>query len=88
MATRQHVVTAEPGWPPEWPGQAWPGYFTRMKLHRVEPVNAQRLAYTLGLAECGAVAVRPRNGADYSWCVPCRACFPEPGWPTAPCSNR
>lgn len=60
---------------PVWPGERWPGYFTRTLLHRVEPHNARRLSATLGLAECGAVGVRPRTGCDYAWCTSCPRCF-------------
>lgn len=76
MAAR--LLMPEPQWTrEEWPGDAWPGYFSRATLHRVEVANSERLARTLVLAGCGAVAVRPRSGADYGWCTPCRKCFPH-----------
>lgn len=60
----------------DWPGDHWPGYFTRTLLHLVQPANAQRISTTLGLADCGATAIRPSQTNDYHWCTPCPACFP------------
>lgn len=65
-----------PNWPPA--EGDWPGYFTRTLLHRVQPANAARVAPTLGLADCGAVAIRPTRGHDYRAVVPCPACYPAP----------
>ncbi|WP_116042956.1 hypothetical protein [Amycolatopsis palatopharyngis] len=67
-----------PQWPStEWPGSEWPGYFTRTLLHHVEANNSERLSPVLGIADCGAVCIRPRKGGDYSWCSPCPKCFPQ-----------
>jgi hypothetical protein len=70
---------SEPPWPDDWPGSAWPGYFSRTQLHRVQVANSRRLSRILGLADCGAVCVRPRRGADYSYCTRCPRCFPHHG---------
>lgn len=65
-----------PNWPPA--EGDWPGYFTRTLLHRVQPANATRVAPTLGLADCGAVAIRPHHANNHRWLVPCPTCYPAP----------
>ncbi|GAB3494789.1 hypothetical protein [Amycolatopsis cihanbeyliensis] len=65
-------------WRPEqWPGSAWPGYFSRTLLHHVEAGNSERISPVLGIADCGAVCIRPRKDVDYAWCTYCRNCYPS-----------